>query len=229
MHIPEKDFRSFITIKLNLASASVRHDMSRLGIINRWFEDKELTKENVEKFFYELKQKGLKNNSLNTYHTVFCHIREYCKDRGLAHDFYEGFKSYKKTKPDIIIFTQEEIEKILNTSLTYGNFRGKDTSFLDFRYRTMTMFLAYTGCRYSEAADLQLKRLDLSAGKATFIETKTNQNRTVYITEPLISNLKQITDGKEPDDYAFDPFDPLAVVLRLFSYWQSQLQTMSCN
>lgn len=203
MQIPEDDFKSFITAKLNLASESVRHDMSRLGIINRWFADKELTKEAVEKFFFELRQKGLKNNSLNTYHTVFCHIRDYCKDRGLLSDFYNGFKSYKKTKPDIIIFTPEEIEKTLNTPLTYGSFRGKDSSFLDFRYRTLNMFLAYTGCRYSEAADLQIKRLDLSAGKATFIETKTNQNRTVYITEPLISNLKKITEGKEPDDFVF--------------------------
>lgn len=31
------------------------------------------------------------------------------------------------------------------------------------------MFLAYTGCRISEALDLQIKRLDLAAGKATFI------------------------------------------------------------
>lgn len=203
MHIDEKDFRSFITIKLNLASESVRHDMSRLGIINRWFKDKELTKENVEKFFFELKQRGLKNNSLNTYNTVFCHLREYCKDRGLPADFYDGFKAYKKTKSDIIIFTPDEIERILNTSLTYGNFHGKDSSFLDFRYRMMTMFLAYTGCRYSEAADLQIKRLDLSAGKATFIETKTNVNRTVYITEPLIGNLKRMTNDRNQDDWVF--------------------------
>lgn len=203
MQISPEDFRSFITIKLNLASESVRHDMCRLGIVNKWFVDKELTKENVERFFFELKQRGLKNNSLNTYHTAFCHIRDYCKDRGLPDDFYEGFKSHKKTKPDILIFTQEEIEKILNTTLTYGNFRGKDTSFLDLRYRTLTMFLAYTGCRYSEAADLQLKRLDLSAGKATFIETKTNENRTVYVTKPLIGNLKKITEGIQPDDFVF--------------------------
>lgn len=177
--------------------------MSRLGIINRWFADKELTKENVELFYMELKAKGLKNNSLNTYHTTFSQIRKYCQDRGLPADFYDGFKAYKKTKPDILIFTPEETEKIINTPLTYGNFRGKDTSFLDFRYRTMTMFLAYTGCRYSEAADLQIKRLDLSAGKATFIETKTNQNRTAYITEPLISNLKKITEGRVPDNFVF--------------------------
>ena len=58
MHIPEGDFKSFITVKQNLASQSIRHCMSRLGIINRWFADKELNKENVELFYMELKAKG---------------------------------------------------------------------------------------------------------------------------------------------------------------------------
>jgi len=203
MHISEKDFKSFITVKQNLAPQSVRHCLSRLGIINRWFADKDLNKDNVEKFYMELKAKGLKNNSLNTYHTTFSQIRNYCLDRGLPADFYSGFKAYKKTKPDILVFTPEEIEKIISTELTYGKFYGKDVSFLNFRYRTLTMFLAYTGCRYSEAADLQIKRLDLSAGRAIFINTKTNENRPAYITEPLKSNLMQLVDGRTPDEFVF--------------------------
>src|SRR3989344_2262131 len=146
MHIQEDDFRSYITIKLGLASESIRHDISRLRLINKWFADKELTKENVEKFFYERKQQGLKNNSLNTYHTVFRHIQNYCKDRGQPTDFFDGFKSFKKTKSHIVIFTQEEIRKILSIKLSYGHFRGKDVSFLDYRYNAITRFLAETGC-----------------------------------------------------------------------------------
>ncbi|HSW88898.1 MAG TPA: tyrosine-type recombinase/integrase [Candidatus Saccharimonadales bacterium] len=204
MLINEKDFQSFLTIKQGSASQTVRHCMIRLRVINKWFADKELTKENVEQFFLEYKESGKKNNSLNTYYFVFRQLREYCKDRQLpVEDFLEGFKSFKKTKADIIIFTQEEIERILNTSLTYGKFRGKDCSFLDFRYTTLTMFLAYTGCRYSEAGELRIKRLDLSAGKATFIDTKTNVNRTVFITEPLISRLKILVAGRDQNDYVF--------------------------
>lgn len=204
MTINEKDFISFITIKQSLAKQSIRHCTIRIGVINRWFADKELTKENVEKFFLELKdEKGLKNNSLNTYYFVFRQLKEYCVDRNLPSEFLNGFKSFKKTKPDIIIFTQEEIDKILNTELTYGKQYGKDCQFLDFRYRTMTMFIAYTGCRYAEAANLRVKRIDLSAGRASFIETKTNENRTVYFTEPLKSNLKALVDGRNPNDFVF--------------------------
>ncbi|MDP1722640.1 MAG: tyrosine-type recombinase/integrase [Candidatus Gottesmanbacteria bacterium] len=179
--------------------------MSRLGIFNQWLErtDLMLDKECIEKFFTELKNKGLKNNSLNTYRFLFRHLVSYCKDRGLASGFFDGFKSFKKLKPDIIIFTSEEIEKILNTILTYGNFRGRDTNFLDFRYRTLTMFLAYTGCRYSEAAELTVEHLDISAGKAHFVNTKTNENRTVYFTEPLKSNLRILIENRKPDDRVF--------------------------
>lgn len=203
MTINEKDFLSFITIKRNLAFQSIRHCIIRIRLINEWFKDKELTKENVEKYFLELKEKGLKNNTLNTYYFVFRQLKEYCLDRGLPSEFLDGFQSFKKTKPDIIIFTQEEIEKILNTSLSYGKLYGKDCSFLDFRYRTLTMFLAFTGCRFGEARDLKIKRLDLSAGRAAFVNTKTNENRSVYFTEPLISNLKKLIENKNPDDNVF--------------------------
>lgn len=205
MQIDEADFHRFLTIKEGLDASSVRHCMSRVGILNMWFsgEGNELTKDGVEKFFAERKAKGLKNNSLNTYRFMFRHLVTYCKDRGLLSDFFDGFKSFKKTKPDIVIFTHEEIEKILNTSLTYGKQYGKDCSFLDFRYRTLTMFLAYTGCRYAEAANLNILHLDLSSGRATFVNTKTDENRSVYITEPLISNLRELTDGFKPTERVF--------------------------
>lgn len=181
----------------------MRHCMIRIRVINRWFVDKELTKEAVEAFFSFQKEKGLRNNSLNTYYFVFFQLREYCKDRGMPFGFLDGFKSYRKTKPDIVIFTHEEIEKILNTHLNYGKFYGKDTSFLDFRYRALTMFLAYTGCRYAEAGELTVKHLDISAGRATFINTKTNENRSAYFTEPLKTNLGKLIEGRGLDDYVF--------------------------
>lgn len=203
MQINEQDFKSFVTIKLGLSQGSIRNCFTRLKLINKWFVDKELTKENVEKYFLYLKEKGLKNNSLNTYQFAFRQLVLYCKDRGLPFDFFDGFKSFKKEKPDIVIFTHEEVEKIFNTKLVYGKFRGKDCSFLDFRFRTMTMFLALTGCRYSEAAELTVKHVDISAGKATFVNTKTNENRTVYFTEPLKGNLTELIKGRRADDRVF--------------------------
>lgn len=204
MQIDEADFRQFITIKEGLDESSVRHCMSRVGIFNKWLGcGNELTKESLERFFASLKEKGLKNNSLNTYRFMFSHLASYCRDRGFPSDFFSGFRSFKKTKSDIVIFTQEEIEKILNTSLTYGRQYGRDCSLLDFRYRALTMFLALTGCRYSEAANLEIRHFDASAGRVTFVNTKTNENRSVYIAGPLVSNLRTLTEGLKPTDRVF--------------------------
>ena len=104
MIVDEKDFLSFITIKKGLSKQSIRHCIIRLRVVNLWFADKELTKENLEQFFMEYKDKGRKNNSLNTYYFVFRHIRDYFLDRGLVSEshFMDGFKSFKKDKADIV-------------------------------------------------------------------------------------------------------------------------------
>jgi len=205
MQIDEKDFYNYLTVKEGLDKSSVRHCICRICILNKWLLEtgNEISKSSIEKFFTDLIKKGLKNNSLNTYRFMLRHLVSYSKDRRKLSDFFDGFKSFKKTKPDIVIFTLEEIEKILNTPLTYGKQYGKDCSFLDFRYRTLTMFLALTGCRFGEAIELQIRHLDISAGKATFINTKTNDNRTVYFVDPLKNKLQKLTEGKGLNDRVF--------------------------
>lgn len=202
--IYEKDFVRFVSIKEGLDDNSVDNCRKTIRLINIWFGNKEFTKENVELFFDYLKNdKKLKPNTLNAYLFVFRHLVSYCKDRGIPDDFLEGFKAFKKTKSDIIILTPEEIEKILAVEIKYGKLAGKDCSFLDFRIRAMIRFLALTGCRFSEAANLKIRHLDLSAGRAILVETKTNQNRSVYFSEPLISNLRTLTDGFREGDLVF--------------------------
>lgn len=203
MQINVKDFFQFLTIKQGLADNSIRHAMIRIKIINKWLESNELSKESIERFFMSLKDKGLKNNSLNTYKFVLSQLVEYCKDRELPFNFLDGFKSFKKTKPDIIILTPEEINILAIHELTYGIRAGIDCSFLDFRYRTLNRFLALTGCRCMEALNLKIKHLDISAGRAVLVETKTNENRSVYFSEPLITNLKLLIKGRSRDDFVF--------------------------
>ena len=205
----EQDFIRYITIKKSLSANSVRLCKIRFNIINNWLieNNKELNKDSAEEFFFHLKQKGLNNNSLNTYFFTFRYIQDYLKDRGIDNNFFESFSAFTKVKPNIIILTPDEIEAIINKALTYGRFHTMSaeevTKVLDFKYRTVCMFLAYTGCRFDEMASLKLKLVDLSAGKATFIETKNKEIRHAHITEPLISRLKVLCEGKGQDDFIF--------------------------
>src|SRR5260221_571317 len=199
------DFVRFITIKKGLADNSVRTCRIRFDIIKKWLKGNnvELTKDSVEEFFFYLKQKGLNNNTLNTYVFTFRYIQDYLLDRGVDNHFFEGFNSFTKVKPLIIILTPDEIERLLATHLSYANRNGKYNGDLNFVYITFNMFLAFTGCRFSEAADLTVRRLDLAAGKATFIETKNKEIRHAHITEPLISRLGKLCENKQQDDTIF--------------------------
>lgn len=205
----QQDFIRYITIKKGLSANSVRLCRVRFSIINNWLKDnnKELNKDSVEEFFYSLKQRGLNNNTLNTYFFTLRYIQDYIKDRGSNNNFFETFTAFTKVKPTIIILTPDEIEAIINQPLTYGRFYAMKaeevTEKLDFKYRTVCMFLAYTGCRFDEMASLKVKLLDLSAGKATFVETKNKEIRHAHITEPLISRLKILCEGRGPEDHIF--------------------------
>lgn len=205
----EQDFIRYITIKKSLSANSVRLCKIRFNIINNWLieNNKELNKDSVEEFFFYLKEKGLNNNTLNTYFFTLRYIQDYIKDRGSDNNFFDSFKAFTKVKPTIIILTPDEIERILSIHIEYGRFRTfsaqEVTTKLDLVHSTICMFLAYTGCRFDEAASLKIKLLDLSAGKATFVETKNKDIRHAHITEPLISRLKLLTEGREPEDLVF--------------------------
>lgn len=205
----QQDFIKYITIKKGLSANSVRMCRIKFRIINNWLTEnnKELTKDTVEEFFFKLKQDGLNNNTLNTYFFVLRYIQDYLIDRGGTNKFFESFQAFPKHKPTIIIMTPDEIERLLNIDLTYGKYGNYNaiqaTEKLNYMHKTMCMFLAYTGCRFDEAASLKVKYLDLSAGKATFAETKNKEIRHAHITEPLISKLKFLCEGRGQEDIIF--------------------------
>lgn len=203
MNINIEDFRSFLTIKKNLSSQSVRHCVIRFRVVDRWLEGRQLTKELVELFFYERKNSGQGNNTLNTYYFFFKQLQDYCHDRGIFGDFMASFKSFKKTRAKIDIFSANEINAILSTQIIYGKFHGKNVQHLDYMNITFTMFLAYTGCRFSEAADLLVEDIDLENGKVNIRGAKTFEPRTVYITDPLISRLRKLMSTKNQKDLVF--------------------------
>ncbi len=73
--------------------------------------------------------------------------------------------------------TQDEQERFLNTASHLD--RGE--------VRTLCMTLAYTGCRISEALELTIERVDLSA-KVVHFRTLKQRGKTVYRAVPVPDN-----------------------------------------
>lgn len=202
------DFLSFVSVKKGLSKNSQKHCRIRANILNQYLEEneKELSKQSIEEFFYYLqKDRQINNNSLNTYYFVVRHLQDYLKDRGDTIDILGNLKSFKKSKPLITILTVEEIEQLLNTAVSYGTFRGKNPSVsLNSNLGALTMFLAHTGCRFNEAAMLKCKYLDIAGKVATFIETKNKEFRRVFLDDELISKLKELVLTKGDEDLVFN-------------------------
>ncbi len=205
-----EDLVSFLTIKRNLSTNSVRLVRTRYSFFKKWAVENnaDFTKSDVEQFLYELKVKGLRNNSINSYIFMFKEMHAYCNDRGMnREDFTEGLSTLNKNPRPITILTPEEIEKIIDTDVPYGRFRkwssDEVTQAQNQLYGTFTRFLAYTGARFSEAADLTVQYVDVWSGKVIFVETKNKTNRNAWITEPLIGEVKECIRGKNQSDLVF--------------------------
>jgi len=203
----EQDFERYITTKSNLRSPnSRRHCLSRYRIFIKWLKEnnKEIKKSSVEEFLYELPQRRSNNNTLNTYINSLRQLGFYYQDRGTKTDAFEGIHSYPKYRPPIIILSQDEVEKIIYAD-TRKTSRGPKLDALLFMNQTLRMYLAYTGCRFEESILLKTKYLDLANGKIIIPAdiVKNKLSRTLFITEPLISRLKKLTDGKGENDLIF--------------------------
>jgi integrase/recombinase XerD len=157
----------------------------------------------MEEFIYELKEKGRNNNTLNTYVFAFRYLKHYMIDRGIYNGFFEGFSSFKKVSPQIVILSQEEVERLIYADTTPKNYVGDKILKLQYAIQTFRMFLAYTGCSFDEADRLKVKFVDLPNGKILMKREKNQSIRHLYITEPLISRLKKIIKEKNNEELVF--------------------------
>lgn len=70
----------------------------------------------------------------------------------------------------------------------------------------ITLFCAYTGCRFSEAARLTWQYIDFKENTVLFAETKNGESRELDLAPQLISMLKQRVPGKT-GEYVFTKKD----------------------
>lgn len=205
MYIEQTDFVQFVTVKKGLTGGSIKTCRTRLKVFLDWLKDREITPEIIESFIFSRKNLGLQNSSLNSYIFMLRYLTDYCKDRKLVADFGE-LKSFKKHKKPIVVLTDEEIDQLINVPMRYlpgHTWMPKASAHTCFVYSTIIMFIANTGCRLSEATSLKIEDLDLFAQRATLKETKNQEYRFVYFTDPLTGRLRDLVSGRKPQDFVF--------------------------
>ena len=203
----DKDkFFSWCVTKRNLVSKSLHHTRIRYDYLFRWLNDEPLTAEKAEGFVLHLREKNLRNSSINSYIRVLNLIDIYERDNNQDLQLLKNISYMKKEQTTPTFLSIDEVESLIAVRIDlsknpYAN-SGID---IDRVYRNAIWFLAGTGCRFDEMASTQVKNLQLgiSSGYVKFPKeiVKTKQERIVPLPPLLVAELKDFCKGKKPNDY----------------------------
>ena len=196
----------YLTSNRSFKVNSVRLIMGRLKIFQSYLRENNLTlsNETIMNFLMEKKKETGNNNTVNSY---ICAINKLI-DYFCYHDLYREkelrtVKSLKKTRPPIDVLSPSEMKALWQTDILHGHYRGVVCDWRNEVDKTAIMFLALTGCRYSEMAALRKCDLDLANQEATFRTSKNGEWRRVGIQEPLLSALYRLIKDKKNEDIIF--------------------------
>ncbi len=201
------DLLPYLTVIRGYKANSVKLVTTRLELFKKYLLENNLTltNENIEMYLALKKEQSGNNNTVNSYITAINSLIGFLNHRKINTNKLEKILSLKKTRPPVDVLTPDEIKRVLAVNLPYGPFgRFRDpTYYLNSLHRRAIMFLALTGCRYSEMADLKVADLDVESGWATFRDTKNSDWRRVGIHEPLLTELREQVAEKKSSDLVF--------------------------
>lgn len=186
----QEDFIGFLAIKLGYAPLTVKYHHFRLRQFLVWLKENNLPLDafSCEKYLYFKKTMNQKPATLNMYIDLFYCLDKYFSDRGEDKNLSKGFKRFSIDKKHIDLLTTEEIEKLTTTPLRF-NRKNTIWEISDRTYLLLTTFLAYTGCRYSEARDLLVENIDVKTGRVLIPYSKNGEFRYVYVPPLIIKRL----------------------------------------
>lgn len=155
---------------------------------------KTITNVDVDKMLDDMRKEGLsprtQQYAVGTLHRIWKHAakRKYVK---AGDNPATGVTLQKVNNTRLRVFTPQELQDIL---------KYLDTS--DKAAYDLTLFCAFIGCRFSDAAKLTWEHVDLNRDTATFTDTKNKDTRTVYLILEVVEMLKKRGIGR-PGEYVF--------------------------
>lgn len=194
-------------IKRHLGKNSIKHTRIRYDFLCRWLGQRKLTADATEKFILYLRERGLRNSSINSYIRVINLIDIYERENNKDLNLLRKICYFPKQKRTPAILSQEEIEKLLSVDLHYAprNLSIGLNINLNLTYKLILYVIASTGCRIEEALSLKKEHLQfgINTGWVLFKDTKNLWDRKVPLPPIVIEPLKNFVLLKKPADYIF--------------------------
>jgi len=160
-------------------------EMSRFNVIERWFSDKEWSRDNFRGLILHYINLGRSQSTRNKLIRLGKHLDELQNTKVVA-----TFKTKKERLPKInFVLSKEEMIQIAETKIFYKKY----CDYINQRQLVLIKLLATTGCRISEALNLQWENIKKERQKfVEFLNTKNGEDRSVVINEDLFENILKL-------------------------------------
>jgi integrase len=185
----EQDYQHSLQARIKSSSwkKEVSHFEHRISPLIGNKPLKAVSHEDIEKMVDRMRNEGLTPRTQQYAIGTFFRIWKHAAKRKLV-------KSGDNPAADI------RIERVNNTRLrivTPNELKDilKLVAASDSAAYEIVMFCAYTGCRFSEAANLTWEYVDLSREAALFYQTKNKDSREVYLAQEIVDFLKRRGPG----------------------------------
>ena len=202
--VPNKgDFLQYLEIRHGLVKETAIGYFSRIKVFLEWAGERKLDSSLLEEFLSYLRNKGYSEGTLNSFLFAVRKYEEYLLTRdGTESNITKGFKTRRPYKKAVEYLSVQEVEKLLNTRLTYKKHEERWEKTED-TLIAFTQSLYYLGCRFSELHQLVVRNVNLSDLTLVLEKTKNKEVRVLPIVEPLRAILKKQLKGKGRNDLVF--------------------------
>lgn len=164
--------------------AAVSANKSRFHLLASYFSSVEFNRENFNQFIYKSKEHGYSISYINNFIKIAKLVDRYYKlNEVMDYTYFPEIKSVP-----LVIITPEEIEALANVHIHYQ----KMNEYINARQKALILFLGTTGCRIGEALNLTFNDLYPTPPCCVFRDTKTNEDRTVPLSQSLYDLLQEL-------------------------------------
>lgn len=175
-------------------SKEVAHYEKRISPLMGSKPLKSITPEDVDRMLDRMREAGLAPRTQEYAVGTLCRIWKHAAKRKMVkpgENPASGVSLARVNNTRLRVLTPQELKSIIDF-----------LSVTDLAAYAVTLFCAFTGCRFSEAARLTWEHVDLSRSTAFFVDTKNKEPRQVFMVPELVSMMEARGIGT-PGDHVF--------------------------